>query len=112
LRRAALTAGGIAAAAAPVAGLLMWHAQSTTVNWYGDDFIMAQRALRRTRQRPRISVAPAGLPDPVGGCPVALTPGGGRREFRESQDSPPIVPENRQRRRIAGRHQVRRDGMR
>jgi putative ABC transport system permease protein len=49
VRRAVLTAGGIAAAAAPVAGLLMWRAQSTTVNWYGDDFIMAQRALRLDR---------------------------------------------------------------
>ncbi|HEY3507102.1 MAG TPA: ABC transporter permease [Actinocatenispora sp.] len=49
VRRAVLTAGGVAAAAAPVAGLITWQFQTDTVPWYGDDFIMAQRALRLDR---------------------------------------------------------------
>jgi putative ABC transport system permease protein len=61
VRRAVLTACGVATAAAPVAGLVTWHAQKATVPWYGDDFIMAQRAVDLDRTHHTIIVLTAAL---------------------------------------------------
>lgn len=61
VRRAVLTAGGVATAAAPVAGLLTWHFQTDTVAPYGDQFIMAQRAMRLDRTHHTIMVLTVAL---------------------------------------------------
>ncbi|GAA4199102.1 ABC transporter permease [Actinocatenispora rupis] len=61
VRRAVLAAAGLATAAAPVAGLLTWHFQTDDIPWYGDDFIMAQRALRLGRTHHTIVVLAVAL---------------------------------------------------